>query len=75
MQIQHFPQTRIYTLRASFNAMRQVIKFGFPYKLEIIGLAYESAPNADLDEEWYITSDNPHILYSRRFIEENYEKC
>ena len=74
MQIQHFPQTRTFTLRPSFKAMKQVAKADLPYKLEVVGLAYESVVNSEMDDEWFMISENPHILYSRRFVEQNYEE-
>ena len=78
MKVQHFPNTRTFTLRPSFNAIKQVARFGYPYKIEVVGLAYEpnvtTSENAELDSEWFVVSENPHVLYSRRFVEQNYEE-
>lgn len=78
MKVQHFPSTRTFTLRPSYKAIKQVARFGYPYKLEVIGLAYEpnttSSETSELDSEWFVISENPHVLYSRRFVEQNYEE-
>lgn len=78
MKVQHFPNTRTFTLRPSYKAIKQVARSGYPYKLEVIGLAYEtnttSSEAAELDSEWFVISENPHVLYSRRFVEQNYEE-
>ena len=74
MKVQHFPSIRTFTLRASVEAMKQVIRSNWPYKLEVVGLAYESETNAELDNEWYMINKDPHILYSRRFVEQHYEE-
>ena len=75
MQIQHFPQTRTFTLRPSYKAMKNVAKADLPYKLQVVGLAYGQTANSEMDDEWYMINENPHILYSRRFVEQNYELC
>jgi len=74
MQVQHFPSTRTFTLRATPEAFKQVIRSGWSYKLEVAGLAYASEANDELDNEWYMISKDPHILYSRRFVEQHYEE-
>ena len=78
MKVQHFPNTRTFTLRPSYKAIKQVARSGYPYKLEVIGLAYEpnttSSDDSELDSEWFVISENPHVLYSRRFVEQNYEE-
>ena len=74
MRVQHFPSSRTFSLRATIEAFKQVIRFGWPYRLEVVGLAYESGTNAELDNEWYMINKDPHILYSRRFVEQNYEE-
>ena len=78
MKVQHFPNTRTFTLRPSFKAIKQVARFGYPYKIEVVGLAYETSTttseNTELDREWFVISENPHVLYSRRFVEQNYEE-
>ena len=78
MKVQHFPNTRTFTLRPSYKAIKQVARSGYPYKLEVIGLAYEpnttSSETSELDSEWFVISENPHVLYSRRFVEQNYEE-
>ena len=74
MKVQHFPSTRTFTLRATPEAFKQVIRSGWSYKLEVVGLAYESDTNAELDNEWYMINEDLHILYSRRFVEQHYEE-
>ena len=74
MQVQHFLHVQTFTLRASIEAMKQVIRSNWPYKLEVVGLAYTSNENAELDDEWYMINKDPRILYSRRFVEQYYEK-
>lgn len=74
MKVQHFPSTRTFTLRAIPEAFKQVIRSGWSYKLEVVGLAYESKTNAELDNEWYMINKDPYILYSRRFVEQHYEE-
>ena len=78
MKVQQFPNTRTFTLRPSFKVIKQVARFGYPYKIEVVGLAYEpivtTSENTELDREWFVISENPHMLYSRRFVEQNYEE-
>ena len=78
MKVQHFPNVRTFTLRPSYKAIKQVARSGYPYKLEVIGLAYEPeatfSESTELDSEWFIINENPHVLYSRRFVEQNYEE-
>jgi hypothetical protein len=78
MKVQHFPNTRTFTLRPSFQAIKQVARFGYPYKIEVVGLAYETkattSENTELDHKWFVISENPHVLYSRRFVEQNYDE-
>lgn len=74
MRIQYFREPRIFSLRLSFDAIKKIAKSNLPYKIVAVGLAYEAETNDELDNEWYIVSDNPHALYSRRFVEQNYEK-
>lgn len=78
MKVQHFPNTRTFTMRPSYKAIKQVARLGYPYKLEVIGLAYgagtTSSDDSELDSEWFVISENPHVLYSRRFVEQNYEE-
>ena len=74
MQVQHFPCRRTFTLHASLEAMKQLIRSNWPYKLEVVGLAYESDNHSDIDSEWYMINKDPHILYSRRFVEQHYDE-
>ena len=78
MKVQHFTNIRTFTLRPSYKTIKQVARSGYPYKLEVIGLAYEagttSSDDSELDSEWFVISENPHVLYSRRFVEQNYEE-
>lgn len=74
MKVQHFPSIRTFTLRATKEAFKQVIRLGWPYKLKVVGVAYESETHAELDNEWYMINKDPHVLYSRRFVEQHYEE-
>ena len=74
MQTQHFRQPRTYTLRASVKSLIHAIRGNMPYKLQVVGLAYESDNTSELDDEWFMINENPYVLYSRRFVEQNYEE-